>query len=167
MAMAVSATSAPFGIARKAKGAERKAERKVERWKGKVGTSHGKLRVVRARALVDPWSISTETIVGQLFAASLFPYLGFLYWLTKPRKKTKVPGTSLFGFYFLLVFVFATIPAGIYAKVHYGEPLANVDWLHGTAESLLTITNLLVVLGFRNATREVEKKQQQTDGKQE
>jgi len=30
------------------------------------------------------------------------------------------------------------------AKVHYGTSLANVDWLHGTAESLLTITNLLI-----------------------
>jgi phosphoglycolate phosphatase-like HAD superfamily hydrolase len=30
----------------------------------------------------------------------------------------------------------------------YGELLANVDSLHGGAESLLTISNLLVVLGF-------------------
>jgi hypothetical protein len=30
------------------------------------------------------------------------------------------------------------------AKSHYGTSLANVDWLHGSAESLLTITNLLV-----------------------
>jgi hypothetical protein len=30
------------------------------------------------------------------------------------------------------------------AKTHYGTSLANVDWLHGSAESLLTITNLLI-----------------------
>jgi hypothetical protein len=30
------------------------------------------------------------------------------------------------------------------AKTHYGTSLANVDWLHGTAESLLTVTNLLI-----------------------
>jgi hypothetical protein len=30
------------------------------------------------------------------------------------------------------------------AKIHYGTTLANVDWLHGSAESLLTITNLLI-----------------------
>jgi hypothetical protein len=30
------------------------------------------------------------------------------------------------------------------AKTHYGTALANVDWLHGSAESLLTITNLLI-----------------------
>lgn len=30
------------------------------------------------------------------------------------------------------------------AKVKYGTILANVDYLHGSAESLLTITNLLI-----------------------
>lgn len=38
----------------------------------------------------------------------------------------------------------------------YGAALANVDWLHGTAESLLTITNLLIVLGMRDAIRKAE-----------
>ena len=47
-------------------------------------------------------------------------------------------------FYFLLVFVFGTIPAGLYAKQHYNSILANVDYLHGSAESLLTVTNLLI-----------------------
>lgn len=62
----------------------------------------------------------------------------------------------LFGFYFLLVFVFATIPAGIYAKQVYGTSLANVDYLHGSAEALLTVTNLLIVLGLRQGIREAE-----------
>lgn len=83
-----------------------------------------------------------------LFALSLFPYLGFLWFLTRSGK---APRLVLIGFYFLLVFVGVTIPAGIYAKVHYGEMLANVDWLHGSAESLLTIANLLVVIGFTTA----------------
>lgn len=30
------------------------------------------------------------------------------------------------------------------AKVHYGTTLANVDWLHGGAEVLLTFTNLFI-----------------------
>ncbi|MFW6359773.1 MAG: DUF3593 domain-containing protein [Chroococcales cyanobacterium] len=83
-----------------------------------------------------------------LFALSLFPYLGFLWFITRSGK---MPRLALIGFYFLLVFVGVTIPAGIYAKVHYGEALANVDWLHGSAESFLTISNILVVLGFRQA----------------
>ena len=69
------------------------------------------------------------------------------------RPETKTPKTANFGFQFLLAFVFATIPAGIFAKVQYHDILANVDWLHGTAESLLTVTNLFIVFGMRD-TRE-------------
>jgi hypothetical protein len=88
--------------------------------------------------------ISKET----LFAASLFPYLGFLWFLTRSGK---TPRLALIGFYMTLVFVAVTIPAGIYAKVAYGESLANVDWLHGSAEFFLTLSNILLVLGFRQA----------------
>ena len=72
--------------------------------------------------------ISKET----LFALSLFPYLGFLWFLTKSGK---TPRLALIGFDGTLVFVAVTIPAGIYAKVAYNESLANIDWLHGAAES--------------------------------
>ena len=86
-----------------------------------------------------------------LFALSLFPYLGFLWFLTRSRQ---VPRLALIGFYMTLVFVGVTIPAGIYAKIVYGESLANVDWLHGGAEFFLTLSNILVVLGFRQAVIE-------------
>ena len=108
------------------------------------------------RAIPDPWGVSQEAwenIEANLFAASLFPYLAFLWLLDRPE--TECPPRVSFAFKFLLVFVFATIPAGIYAKVHYGTILANVDWLHGTAESLLTITNLLLVLALRDAVNSV------------
>ncbi|CAL1386480.1 unnamed protein product [Linum trigynum] len=109
---------------------------------------------------VDPWApnIDSQSIAPQLFALSLFPYIAFLYFLTKSKT---APGLTLFGFYFLLAFVGATIPAGIYAKVQYGTSLSNVDWLHGGAESLLTLTNIFIVLGLRQALRngkESEKK---------
>ena len=84
-----------------------------------------------------------------LFAVSLFPYLGFLWFITRSGK---IPRLALIGFYVLLVFVAVTIPAGIYAQIHYGKALANVDWLHGGAEFFLTLSNILVVLGFRQAT---------------
>ncbi|MDC0835879.1 hypothetical protein AY599_03140 [Leptolyngbya valderiana BDU 20041] len=89
-----------------------------------------------------------------LFAVSLFPYLGFLYFLTRSKQ---TPRLALIGFYILLVFVAVTIPAGIYAKVHYGEKLANVDWLHGGAEVFLTLSNIVVVLGFSEAIRKRQK----------
>jgi heme A synthase len=89
-----------------------------------------------------------------LFALSLFPYLGFLWFMTKSGK---MPRLALIGFYVLLIFVAVTIPAGIYAQVHYGKALANVDWLHGSAEFFLTLSNILVVLGFRQASIELKK----------
>ncbi|HHP7229807.1 MAG TPA: DUF3593 domain-containing protein [Xenococcaceae cyanobacterium] len=85
-------------------------------------------------------------IKDTLFALSLFPYLGFLWFLTRSEE---TPRLALIGFYVLLVFVAVTIPAGIYAQIHYGQTLANVDWLHGSAEFFLTLSNILVVLGFR------------------
>jgi uncharacterized membrane protein len=90
-----------------------------------------------------------------LFGLSLFPYLGFLWFITRSKQ---MPKLALYGFYGTLVFVAVTIPAGIYAQVHYGESLANVDWLHGSAEVFLTLTNILIVLGFRQAV--IEKKKQ-------
>ncbi len=80
-----------------------------------------------------------------LFGASLFPYLAFLWFLTKSGQTPKL---ALIGFYMTLVFVAVTIPAGLYAELVLNQSLANVDWLHGGAESFLTIANILVVLGF-------------------
>jgi len=90
-----------------------------------------------------------------LFAFSLLPYLGFLWFLTRSGQ---TPRLALIGFYLTLLFVFITIPAGIYAQVHYQQPLADVDWLHGGAEAFLTIANILLVLGFRQAVQELEGK---------
>eukprot|EP00978_Attheya_sp_CCMP212_P015651 scaffold40342_cov61-Attheya_sp.AAC.4 len=55
------------------------------------------------------------------------------------------------GFATCLLFVFLTIPAAIAAKVLYDVSLADSDWLHGSAESLLTVTNLVTVVAFRQA----------------
>ncbi|TVQ44939.1 MAG: DUF3593 domain-containing protein [Gloeocapsa sp. DLM2.Bin57] len=58
-----------------------------------------------------------------LFAVSLFPYLGFLWFLTKSET---TPRLALIGFYLLLLFVAITIPAGIYSKVHYNDSVRFV-----------------------------------------
>ena len=54
--------------------------------------------------------ILLQELATNIFSTSIIPYSAFLYWLTKSRK---TPPLALFGFYFLLVFVFATIPAGV------------------------------------------------------
>lgn len=69
--------------------------------------SRGGMIVCALPLLVDPWapSIDSQSIASQLFAVSLFPYLGFLYFITKSKSSPKL---TLFGFYFLLAFVGAT-----------------------------------------------------------
>jgi Protein of unknown function (DUF3593) len=80
-----------------------------------------------------------------LFALSLFPYLGFLWFMTK---KNNTPKLALIGFYLTLLFVAVTIPAGIYAQFVLHQSLANVDWIHGGAEAFLTLSNVTIVIGF-------------------
>lgn len=167
------------------------------------GPSSGSVdRTSRIPAFLDQaWGVSvdqktlTETIPQQLFAFSIIPYAGFLYHLTKSKQAPKL---TLLGFYFLLVFVFATIPAGIYAKKVWSSPspppiflasplslcaarlpghqihtltatriracqvyqttLANVDYLHGSAEFMLTLTNLFIVVGLKMAIDDARKR---------
>eukprot|EP00956_Cyclotella_meneghiniana_P029621 scaffold72399_cov49-Cyclotella_meneghiniana.AAC.2 len=84
-----------------------------------------------------------QNLAGTFFQLSLLPYLAFLYFLSFRANRT--PDLGQFGFGYLLLFVLGTIPSGIVTKSVYGETLANVDWLHGGAELLLTVTNVLIV----------------------
>ncbi|KAI9174363.1 hypothetical protein LWI28_016208 [Acer negundo] len=110
-----------------------------------------------------PWTLNIDSennIASQLLSfLSLFPYMGFLYFISRSKSTPKL---TLFGFYFLLAFVGAAVPAGLYAKVHYGTSLSNIDWLHGGAESLLSLTNLFIVLGLRQALRRAKDAKQGT-----
>ncbi|KAL7575750.1 hypothetical protein ACA910_003081 [Epithemia clementina (nom. ined.)] len=102
---------------------------------------------VDALMAMDP--DTAEALAGPFFGASLFPYLAFLYFLNVPENEC--PKGVVVGFATCLLFVFLTIPAAIAAKILYGVSLADSDWLHGSAESLLTITNLVTVVAFRQA----------------
>ena len=81
--------------------------------------------------------------------ASLLPYILFLYFLGYEGNRT--PKMAQFGFQFLLLFVLSTVFTGIVTKSVYSSSLADVDWLHGSAEALLTTSNLYVSFGFRDA----------------
>jgi len=122
------------------------------------GSFEAALRV--ADVSVDAWSVgggSALALFGakfagietKLFQAGLAPYLAYLYFLG--RAETGTPRASLFGARFLLLFVIATIPAGIVAKTAYGDILANVDVLHGSSETLLSVSNFLFAFGFADA----------------
>ena len=104
---------------------------------------------------------AAEALAGPLFGASLFPYLAFLYFLDVQENNT--PKGITVGFATCLLFVFLTIPAAIASQLLYGVSLADCDWLHGSAESMLTITNLITVLSFRQALRWKEEQQMKDD----
>ncbi|CAJ1958512.1 unnamed protein product [Cylindrotheca closterium] len=91
-----------------------------------------------------------QNLAGIFFQSSLLPYLAFLYFLS--FKENRIPDVGNFGFQFILIFVISTIPSGIISKLTYGTSLANVDWLHGGAELLLTVANIMIVLGFKEAS---------------
>ena len=79
------------------------------------------------------------------FVLSLAPYLFFLFYLQKTKS---IPKVSLWGFRLTLLFVLMTIVFAVIALKFYNTELTNIDYLHGAAESFLTISDALVVLGF-------------------
>lgn len=92
---------------------------------------------------VSAWSVTslTSDLAAELFQASLLPYLAFLFFLS--RKETKTPEGGTFGFAFLLVFVVATIPAGIYGESYLVQHYLPDNWyyLPGTRANRKRIHN--------------------------
>ncbi len=87
------------------------------------------------------------------FGLSLFPYLAFLWW---SWKSGRLPRLALWGFALTLLFVAVTIAAALIAEGVYGKQLADVDLLHGGAELFLTLSNVLVLLGFSRAKSDAQ-----------
>tara|TARA_Y100001968_G_scaffold255851_1_gene242079 strand:+ start:3371 stop:3709 length:339 start_codon:yes stop_codon:yes gene_type:complete len=82
-----------------------------------------------------------------LFVISLFPYIIFLFYL---QKIELIPKISLWGFRLTLLFVLMTIIFAIISIIYFKQELTNVDTLHGAAESFLTLSDALIVLGLFN-----------------
>lgn len=101
-------------------------------------------------SLLTSFADQGQNLAGIFFQQSLLPYLAFLYFLS--FRANKIPAVANFGFQFVLLFVASTIPAGIISKSVYATSLANVDWLHGWAELLLTVANILIVWGLKEAS---------------
>ena len=80
-----------------------------------------------------------------LFAASIFPYAIFLFYLYKIKSVNKLVKT---GFSLTVLFVFITIVVSIYTLNYYDKTLVEVDFLHGLAESFLTVSDFVILLGF-------------------
>ena len=80
-----------------------------------------------------------------LFAASIIPYSIFLYYLFKIKFVNKFVKT---GFSLTVLFVLITILMSIFALNYYDKSLVEVDFLHGSAELFLTLSDFIILLGF-------------------
>jgi len=80
-----------------------------------------------------------------LFAASIFPYAIFLFYLYKIKTVNKFVKT---GYSLTVLFVFITILVSIITLNYYEKTLVEVDFLHGLAESFLSLSDFVILLGF-------------------
>ena len=88
-----------------------------------------------------------------LFAASIFPYAIFLFYLYKIKYVNIFVKT---GFSLTVLFVFITILVSIFIINYYGKTLVEVDFLHGFAESFLTLSDFVILFGFIKLLNNVE-----------
>ena len=90
-----------------------------------------------------------------LFAASIFPYAIFLFYLYK------IKSVNIFvkiGFSLTVLFVFITILVSIFTLNYYDKTLVEVDFLHGFAESFLTLSDFVILFGFIRLLNSLEVK---------
>ena len=80
-----------------------------------------------------------------LFAVSIIPYAIFLFYLYKIKSVNNYVKT---GFSLTLLFVFITILVSIFTLNYYDKTLVDVDFLHGFAESFLTLSDFVILFGF-------------------
>ena len=88
-----------------------------------------------------------------LFAASIIPYALFLFYLYKIKFINKTVKT---GFSLTVLFVFITILMSIFSLNFYGKTLVEVDFLHGTAELFLTLSDFVILFGFVSLLKSLE-----------
>ena len=80
-----------------------------------------------------------------LFAASIFPYAIFLFYLYKINSLNKF---VKIGYSLTVLFVLITIVVSIFCLNYYDKTLVEVDFLHGLAESFLTLSDFVILFGF-------------------
>ena len=80
-----------------------------------------------------------------LFALSIIPYAIFLFYLYKIKSVNIFVKT---GFSLTVLFVLITILVSILTLNYYNNTLVEVDFLHGFAESFLTLSDFVILFGF-------------------
>ena len=80
-----------------------------------------------------------------LFAVSIIPYAMFLFYLYKIKSVNIFVKT---GFSLTVLFVFITILVSIFTLNYYDKTLVEVDFMHGFAESFLTLSDFVILYGL-------------------
>ena len=80
-----------------------------------------------------------------LLAVSIIPYSIFLFYLYRIKTVNIFVKT---GFSLTVLFVFITILVSIFTLNYYDKTLVEVDFLHGFAESFLTLSDFVILFGF-------------------
>ena len=111
-----------------------------------------------------PQSYMGADMFDTILQLSSIVYLTFLVLLIVlyRRDRTVFSALTVAGFWFVLVFISVTVFCIYLATVVRGFPtLSHDDLLHGLAESLLTVSNLMIAFGAHRQIREFEKGQLQ------
>ncbi len=109
-----------------------------------------------------PQSYLGADIFDAILQLSSVVYLTFLVLLliVHKRDKTIFSGLTIAGFWFVLVFISVTIFCMYLAtQVRGYSTLSHDDLLHGLAESLLTMSNLMIAFGAHRKIREFKQEQ--------
>ena len=115
---------------------------------GEPSTAAEALRILSA-AILDQHSV-WWALASPLFALSVGPYLLFLRNLWSAPTATDEMKAS---FATLLLFVVVSIPAEAYTQEQYGTVLSNIDALHFLIQAAISLTNLRIMLAFRDGCR--------------
>ena len=104
---------------------------------------------ILAAAILDQHSV-WWALASPLFALSVAPYLLFLKNIWEVPSSTDEMRAS---FATLLLFVVVSIPAEAYTQEQYGTVLSNIDALHFLIQAAISLTNLRIMLAFRDGCR--------------
>ncbi len=113
-----------------------------------------------------PQSWLGADIFDAILQLSSVVYITFLVLLLVlyRRDRTIFSGLTVAGFWFVLLFISVTIFCMYLAtEVRGYATLSHDDLLHGAAESLLSVSNLMIAIGAHRKIREYEREQLRRD----
>jgi hypothetical protein len=99
------------------------------------------------------WRAKIIDAIFQLSSVIYFVFLVSLLFVYR-RDKSVFSPITVFGFWFVLFFVAVTIVCMHFSKLRGYPTLTHDDVLHGFAESLLTLSNLLIVIGIQQQRKQ-------------